>query len=103
MLELARSCSSTAAWNWNKAPLTEPNPRIKTSVSVGVRPFPLLGLGLIVRKANKGIELVRLTAERPAASFDMFVLAEQAFDEDELSDGPVDWLDSLFRCVVEVV
>ena len=73
-------------------------------VSVGLKPFPVVGPGLIVRRGISVLWLVRLTtAERPAASFYMFVLAEQTFAKDELSDGPVDWLYNLFRCVAEVV
>jgi hypothetical protein len=33
------------------------------NVSVGLRPFPVVGLELIVRKANMRVELVRLTAK----------------------------------------
>ena len=43
------------------------------------------------------------TADRPAALCDMLVLAEQALDQDELVNGPADWIDMLLGNIAEVI
>jgi len=47
--------------------------------------------------------LIASTAHGPAALFDVSVLSEQAFYEDELLNGPVYGLDDVFGSIAEVV
>jgi len=39
----------------------------------------------------------------PSAPYDMLVFAEEALDEEELTDGPSDWLDLPLWNIAEVV